>query len=113
MSWAELVHERAELTMSWAELSELTHFDTYDLWQKKYDGLTNNLKNLARYFYILFMLSEYIYPVTMGRETKVTQQTKVYRNKQHMCSAVTIDLLPEHMWLFLGKFFFFFFETYL
>lgn len=28
MSWAKLAHERAELTMSWAELSELAHFDT-------------------------------------------------------------------------------------
>ena len=28
MSWAEPDHERPELTMIWAELSELAHFDT-------------------------------------------------------------------------------------
>ena len=27
MSWAELAHERAELTMNWAKLSDRAHFD--------------------------------------------------------------------------------------
>lgn len=39
MNWAELAHERPELTMNWAELNELAYFDTPIEYHAKYQQL--------------------------------------------------------------------------